>query len=278
MRTLRRFATPEDFLARAEPFLRAAEAENVLLLGICETHDFDDSCYLAAVEEDEVVVACALRTPPHSALLARGDRRSLELLSSDLYDKYPDLPAVAGPEPAAGLFSQLWSARAGASAHLEVRMRVFEARAVVHAPLPPGRLRAAVEADLPTLERWAAAFCQEVGLRAPGETTREQIGEGRLFVWEEGRQVSMAAWAGRTGGTVRINSVYTPRDLRGRGFASACVAGLSQRLLDEGLGSCCLYTDLANPTSNKIYQAIGYRPVCDAGEYGLGGPSTGAPT
>ena len=79
----------------------------------------------------------------------------------------------------------------------------------------------------------------------------------------------MAAWAGRTGATVRVNSVYTPREHRRHGYASACVASLTQRLLDEGLGFCCLYADLANPTSNKIYQAIGYRPVCDVTEYRL---------
>ena len=82
--------------------------------------------------------------------------------------------------------------------------------------------------------------------------------------------MSMAAWAGRTGRIVRINYVYTPPEHRGRGYASACVASLTRQLLDEGVALCCLYTDLANPTSNKIYQAIGYRPVCDAAEYHLG--------
>jgi len=266
MRRLRRFSDPVDFLARRGPYLRPAEAENVLMLGICETYDFDDSCYLATVEEDEAVVACALRTPPHSALLARADREALELLVADLLRRYPDLPTVAGPEPTAGSFAELWSVRTGASAYLEMRMRVFEAREVAWPQLPSGRFRPAAEADLLILEPWAEAFFKEVGLRDPGDAAREQVREGRLFVWEDGQPASMSAWAGRTGDTVRINAVFTPPDLRGRGYASACVASLTQRLLDEGLGSCCLYTDLANPTSNKIYQAVGYRPVCDAGE------------
>jgi ribosomal protein S18 acetylase RimI-like enzyme len=80
----------------------------------------------------------------------------------------------------------------------------------------------------------------------------------------------MAAWAGRTGRVARVNYVYTPPERRGHGYASACVATLTQQLLDEGVPRCCLYTDLSNPTSNKIYQAIGYRPVCDAAEYRLG--------
>jgi predicted GNAT family acetyltransferase len=261
------------FLARAEPFLRAAEVENALMLGICASADFDDSCYLATVEEDRAVVACALRTPPHSALLTRADRQALELLAADLAGQYRDLSGVAGPEPAVGDFARLWSARTGSAVGPAVHMRVFEARHVVWPPMPAGAFRAATEADLPTVARWTAAFIEEAGLDNPSDpddVARERIREGSLFVWEHARPVSMAAWAGRAGSIVRVNYVYTPPELRGRGYASACVASLTEQLLDEGHALCCLYTDLSNPTSNKIYQAIGYRPVCDAAEYHLG--------
>ena len=77
----------------------------------------------------------------------------------------------------------------------------------------------------------------------------------------------MAAWAGRAERGVRVNFVYTPREYRRRGFASACVADLTQQLLAEGHAFCCLFTDLANPTSNSIYQTIGYRPVCDMSDF-----------
>jgi uncharacterized protein len=262
-----------DFLAQAEAFLRAAEAENVLMLGICgsgEWGHFDDSCYLATVEQDQAVVACALRTPPYSALLSRADRQALELLVTDLVGKYQNLPAAAGPEPAIGVFAELWSARTGATGRPAMRMRVFEARHVLQPPPPAGTFRVATESDLPIAARWAEAFFEEVNPgdpSDPSDVTREQIREGRLFLWEDTRPVSAAAWAGRTGPTVRVNSVYTPPEYRRRGYASACVASLTQRLLDEGLASCCLYADLANPTSNKIYQAIGYHPVCDVTEY-----------
>jgi len=192
------------------------------------------------------------------------------LLVTDLLGKYPDLPAVTGPEPAIRSFAELWSARTGASARVAMRMRVFEARQVLQPPKPSGRFRTATQTDLPTAARWAAAFFDEVNLDDPADPTavaREQIREGSLFVWEDTQAVSMAAWAGRTGRMVRINSVYTPPEFRRHGYAAACVATLTRRLLDEGLASCCLYADLANPTSNRIYQAIGYRPVCDVTEY-----------
>jgi uncharacterized protein len=273
MPILHRFIDPAAFLARAEPFLRAAEAENVLMLGICDPGGpgrFDDSWYLATVEEGRAVVACALRTPPYPALLTRADPHALELLVTDLAHKYQDLPGASGPEPASGVFAELWSARTGAIARATMRMRVFELRHVLQPPLPSGAFRIATEADLPIAAQWSEAFFAEAGLDDPSDpvdVAREQIREGSLFLWDDPLPVSMAAWAGRTGRTVRVNSVYTPPEYRRHGYASACVASLTQRLLDEGLASCCLYTDLANPTSNKIYQAIGYRPVCDVTEY-----------
>ncbi|MCA9556723.1 MAG: GNAT family N-acetyltransferase, partial [Myxococcales bacterium] len=97
------------------------------------------------------------------------------------------------------------------------------------------------------------------------------VAQGVLWVWEDGEAVSMAAAVSPTPHGVRVNFVYTPPERRGRGYASACVAALSQAQLDAGRQFCFLYTDLANPTSNAIYQRIGYRPVTDALQLGFEG-------
>ena len=76
-----------------------------------------------------------------------------------------------------------------------------------------------------------------------------------------------AGFGGRTPNGARVGPVYTPPEFRRRGYASAVVAGVSRRLLDEGRRYCFLYTDLANPTSNRIYQDIGYEPACDSRDY-----------
>src|SRR5436189_143738 len=95
---------------------------------------------------------------------------------------------------------------------------------------------------------------------------REEDPDGGIVLWEDGGAVvSMAGFGGRTPSGTRIGPVYTPPDLRGRGYASALTAALTQRLLDGGLRFCFLFTDLANPTSNSIYQRIGYEPVSDVG-------------
>ena len=80
----------------------------------------------------------------------------------------------------------------------------------------------------------------------------------------------MCTTGGRTPHGIRIGAVYTPPVLRGRGYASACVAAASQSQLDAGRTRCFLLTDLANPTANHIYQAIGYRPVRDIGWVTIG--------
>ncbi|HKZ79128.1 MAG TPA: GNAT family N-acetyltransferase, partial [Pyrinomonadaceae bacterium] len=90
------------------------------------------------------------------------------------------------------------------------------------------------------------------------------------FLWEDPQPVSLTSYGGPTPNSVRIGPVYTPPEFRRRGYASACVAAASQYLLDSGRKFCTLFTDLGNPTSNHIYQVIGYAPVCDVDEYRFG--------
>jgi len=91
----------------------------------------------------------------------------------------------------------------------------------------------------------------------------ERIDAGRVWLWEvAGEPVHLTGFNAPSFGVARVGPVYTPKEHRGRGFASAGVAEVSRRLLDEG-ARVCLFTDQANPTSNRIYQALGYRPVVD---------------
>ena len=87
-----------------------------------------------------------------------------------------------------------------------------------------------------------------------------------IYLWEDDEVVSMAGYNGPTPHGIRVSAVYTPPEHRGRGYARACTAALSQILLDS-YQFCFLFTDRANATSNYIYQQIGYKPVCDVDEY-----------
>ncbi len=129
-----------------------------------------------------------------------------------------------------------------------------------------GEMRLAADADWSLLIDWSLAFAADCGL--PG--TREEIERSVDFVlrrqsrylWTDaGEPVSMAGTAGATPHGIRIGSVYTPPHHRGRGCATALVATLTQSMFAAGRRFCFLYTDAANPTSNAIYERIGYRYV-----------------
>jgi predicted GNAT family acetyltransferase len=270
-----RHADGNAFLTRATPFLARAEAENNIILSVAAASGgaASNDNYFATVEDGDAVVACAIRTPPSKALLSRAGAAAMRLLIGDLIARYDKLPAVLGPEPAVRVFAELWAARTGLSAREGMRQRLFEARQVV--PLdrrPSGAIRFASDDDEDIITAWMEAFIREVALDNqydPRRMARARINDGSIFVWDDGGPVSMAGWAGRTKRGVRVNFVYTPPEARGSGYASACVADLTERLLAKGAEFCCLVTDLANPTSNSIYQRIGYSPVCDFTDFHL---------
>ena len=139
-------------------------------------------------------------------------------------------------------------------------------------------MRTARSYDFDLVTRWFAAFIREA-LREDGSAASEMADrwlntpDRTLYLWEEEGPVSICGAAGRTPHGIRIGAVYTPPELRGHGYASNCVAAASQAQLDAGLRYCFLYTDLANPTSNRIYREIGYEPVCDVDEYRFEGPA-----
>jgi predicted GNAT family acetyltransferase len=124
----------------------------------------------------------------------------------------------------------------------------------------------ASRADRELLVRWITAFSDEVTGPGPDVTAlvEDRIGYGGLTLWEaDGVPVSLAGLTRTVAGAVRVGPVYTPPALRGRGYAAAVTAAVSRAALGAGAREVLLFTDLANPTSNALYQRIGYVPVTD---------------
>ncbi len=186
-----------------------------------------------------------------------------------LAEAVPDARAVHGSEKAARLFAEQFGARTGRGFTVVDRSRLHVLGEFV-AQQADGTARLAAEGDLDVLAPMFAAYRLEVG--HPGESDeavrkwllqRVERERERLWVWENGgRVVTMVGHQNPVFGVVRVGPVYTPPECRGRGYASALTAQVSRHLRDAG-DQVCLNTDLANPTSNKIYAAIGYRPVQD---------------
>jgi uncharacterized protein len=117
---------------------------------------------------------------------------------------------------------------------------------------------------------WTHAFnidCFGPDKNLPEGDITPKIVNKEVFFWEDKWPVSMVAKSRPTDKGITVNYVYTPPELRGKGYATSCVAELSRNVLKSGKEFCTLYTDLANPTSNSIYKKIGYNPVCDSVEY-----------
>lgn len=179
------------------------------------------------------------------------------------------MPGVNGVSAAAHSFADVWRELTGAAATVRMGLRVFELRQVQPPSNVPGSMRAAGDADLELVLSWFRDFQAEANVNDPppqAEHVLRRIQERGVYLWDDGGPVSLAAKGRQTAHGVSIGPVFTPVAWRGRGYASACVAALSQLILDEGWAFCTLFTDLANPTSNKIYQQVGYRPVCDFSE------------
>ncbi|NPV67278.1 MAG: GNAT family N-acetyltransferase [Anaerolineae bacterium] len=265
----------ESFLAVAQDWLEAHEVEHCLLLGVARrmrgAPPESDLLFATVTDAGRLAVA-AVMTPPYPLLLVATDHAALPPLVDGLLAAGWSIPGVTGPEAAAEAFGAAWAKATGQTARLVRDMRLYCLEDVIPPPAPPGRFRQAVEADAPLLADWMAAFEAEATPDNPPSDTatriRVRIAAGELFVWEDGGQpVTFAGTTRPLRTCISIGPVYTPPEQRRRGYATACVATLSQWLLDQGWQHCALFTDLANPTSNSIYQKIGYHPVCDYRTY-----------
>jgi predicted GNAT family acetyltransferase len=284
---LMRFELAADFMRQAETFLLAHEAEHNLILGLCaslmrQPGAYEAAPYLALVTEGDAVVAAALRTPPYNLVLSRvapapRADEALALIADDAFTRYGELPGVFGPAAVSLVFVERWRALTGQPRRTALRHeRLYQLEAVIPVSGVPGQLRPATTDDRAVLVRWIDAFNREAlgdsESQDPERWVESALGSSgrRLFIWKDGAPVSFAGCTGPTPNGIRIGPVYTPPERRHQGYASACVAALSQQLLDEGRRYCFLVTDLGNPTANHIYQAIGYRPVSDADFYAFG--------
>jgi uncharacterized protein len=273
---LTRHDDAESFLAHAGDFLAAREAEHNLILGLSSRlrvtpRIYGETPYFAVVDDGGTIVGAAMRTPPHNHILSElDDEGALDPLLDDARAAFGSLPGVSGPKEWVARFAAAWGAATGASVRLEIAQRLFSADHVDPPQGVSGAMRDYERRDRELASRLADDFVAEALPAPPPESSeefidrREEDPDGGIVFWDdEGRAVSMAGFGGLTPNGIRIGPVYTPPELRGRGYASALTAALTQRLLDSGRRFCFLFTDLANPTSNSIYQRIGYRAVSD---------------
>ena len=268
------FSDGAAFLACCEPFLSQRESENNLPIGLAAsmaagTRGLDGPLFLAVVDGDDVLGAAVrshvdrgLCISPMPEAVAATLARSVAV----------PLAGCVGEASAVEAFACAYAERGGVRVEVAFRQGVYELSAVIMPSHEGFRLRQADESQRSIAETFIRGFLEDVfaeGAAERGtasESADRHLQNKTLFFLEDadGEPVAVAANVRQTRSTATIGLVYTPPSLRRRGYGALVTALLSQQLLDGGKARCNLFTDLANPTSNSVYQGIGYQRIGEA--------------
>ncbi len=259
------------------------EAQNMILLGnIIIGHEGKDKTgwrdpvnwLMATISDANGIQLTALMTPPHNITLYATDNIIKPTAINCLIDglKGHDIPGVTTEKTLAEYFAEEYTARKGLTFKATMNQRIYELRAVNPDIKQFGVVRLLDEKDMHFFPYWLEAFNAaksygktEMSIPQDEDSYRYRLSTKKLYVLEDnGIPVSMAGYTREMQTAIGVAFVYTPPYYRGKGYASSCVAQISQMALDKGFAKCVLYTDLLNPTSNSIYQKIGYTAICDS--------------
>jgi predicted GNAT family acetyltransferase len=265
-----------EYTGLVGPLLERAPARHNLILGLLDVLRRRPDSYqgfaLWAVRDEGRVVGAAMQTPPYNLALAEPlDEAALAPLASAIVDAGIHLPGVLGGVSEAEAFAAAWIALVGGGTQTITRQGIYELTAVVERGDADGTPRVASQADADLIADWNDAFMAEAvpGFNGDRESLarriRSRLEEGNYWLWErDGRPVAMTGSSPAPPDGVRVGPVYTLPADRGHGYGTAVVAHVSGVALERGSRACYLHTDLANATSNAMYQRIGYERVCDA--------------
>ena len=267
------FRDPREFVAVANDFL-AADPFSTTIIGVraygvlTGINPLADDDLWAAVLDRGVVVGVAMCTPPHPLVLSRMPAAAAAELSLAL-SRIGPLLGANGETAAVRAFVDAWPDRPGTV--VDVSLRLYRLGAL-RLPAASGTAHLASSADQALVRDWLVAFDDEAMPRHPirdlDDLVRHRIAAGQMWLWFDGTEpVSLAAVSAPAHGVSRVGPVYTPPQFRRHGYGAAVTAHASQAALQAGAQHVVLYTDLANRTSNKIYQSIGYLPDHDFEEH-----------
>ena len=294
MTALSFFSSPADFLAEAGDFLALDPVVNTVVASVTDRMVAQDAAGLAheaalprwwVVTRDGAgrVTGVGMRTatlPPYPPYLLPMPEEAARALGVAIAARGEVLGRINGVLDSALACAEGYTGHRGGAGRVDAHSRLFECTRVSMPKLPAGRLRLATDADAPLCLEWFREFlaaADEQAGRPKGtrsdvvahdlDDMRRRIAAESIHLWEApgGEVVHLSAVNGPSFGVCRIGPVFTPTAHRGYGYASATVALLTRRILESG-ARACLFTDQANPTSNAIYQALGYERVCDTGE------------
>lgn len=256
-------ADVESYDRAAGPLLRRDPALHTISLGVIETaraRGYENALYGWWTDLDGVVAGAVSHTPPFLLLLAEMPDEAIRPLVAELQGR--DIGGVNGTSALAAQFAVVWTSVAGGQAVVRNALRLFRL-GTLRLPELPGRARRASADDIPLLDRWSDEFARGIGEARHAPVT-DRLSYGGWMLWEDpsGRPVSMAGRTRTAAGVARVAPVYTPSEYRRNGYAAGVTAAVSADALEHA-DEVVLFTELNNPTSNALYQRLGYEPVSD---------------
>lgn len=289
MADLEFYDDPAAFLAVAGDHLAVEPVVSTVVATVARHAVADDAAgveqvapyrwWLVTRDDAGAVTGTGMRTAPFAPyplfLLPMPDDAAVAV-ARRMHERDEPVTGVNGALPAARLCAEELARLTGGTVEVAQHTRLHRLDVLVPPRLVAGELRAACPADVDLVLAWFQAFVRDADEQAgrpPGSmhevaeiqaTVLRRIESDLVWLWTDGAgtPVHLTGVNPPAFGAARLGPVYTPRQHRGRGYAGATVAALSRRLLDDGVVPC-LYTDQANPTSNALYAALGYRPVLD---------------
>jgi RimJ/RimL family protein N-acetyltransferase len=264
-------------LLKSDPFSTNVITTVTTRIALGAVPNNDGNSWHTIEGEDGQVIGVAMQTPPYNMFLSRMPPDAVIALAHEIADRGSELPGVNGASESTAAFATAWETITGRPSRVDRATRMYRLADLVWPEAVLGESHRAEPTESDLVAEWFAEFHDEAQRDAPVDDwtamAQRRIEAGDVHLWRaEGVPVALAAVSGAPAGVARVGPVYTPPSCRRNGYGSSVTAAATAAALGQGAQHVVLYTDLANPTSNSIYQAIGFRPDHEAEERSFQSP------
>jgi predicted GNAT family acetyltransferase len=255
----------DEFATAAGSYLKARPVDNTLLLAALDDQADNDGALFGWLDRDGAVHGAFIHQPPRPVLASGVAPEAAAALADTLARLSEPVRGIDASAPAAEAFATTWRQRTGQAGQVRSHSRVYRLTgAVLDQPGEPGQVRTATGEDREVVADWLAEFGREVGqlTGTASATADDLLSRGGVLLWEvtDATPVAMAVLTPPMAGAVRITGLYTPRELRRHGYASAVLAAACN---SADASEVLLITDASNAFNGNLRKRLGCEPIGD---------------